>query len=337
MNDILYNFIIPDTSKYSLDEMRQGDLTDFCELYCQGEFTWALQTYHVLKRTGMPVALSHDMDPKAVNLVHGNLLKDLPKRADCYCISLQADYPHFPLAQYHIVQNYAQLSKHHSFAPCWPQLGQQSRDANRTTVTRVAYQGALNFTGLDQNRINADLQSEGISFELLDATHWRNLADVDVLVGIRNFGTQEYKRKPPSKLVNAWHAGIPFIGGWDSAYSQIGTPGEDYLRVASHEEMIRQIIELKNNPVLYQWMVRIGHKRAAEHTFDTITQLWQKPMEGEIAQNFEAWKVLPAKVLRYRLKLALYWSAEAIRGALRGFYRIQAIKRLRDLYYDPIK
>lgn len=334
---MLYNFIIPDTSEYSLEELREGDLVDFWELYCQGEFTWALQTYHVLKRTGMPLALSYRLDPNAVNLAHSNLLKTLPKRPDCYCVSLQADYPHFPMAQYHIVQNHAQVSEKHSFAPCWPQIGQQSRDANRRAVTRVAYQGARDFTDLDPGRINADLQAEGITFELLDAGNWRNLAEVDILVGIRSFGMQEYKRKPPSKLVNAWHAGIPFIGGWDSAYSQIGTPGEDYLRVATYGEMLREIVELKNNPVLYRWMVRVGRKRATEHTFDTIMQLWKKPMEGEIARDFEEWKTLPAKVLRYRLKLLAYLFFQSARSAMRGFYRIPAVKRLRDRYYDPIK
>lgn len=337
VNSMLYNFIIPDTSEYSLDELRDGDLADFWKLYCQGEFTWALQTYHVLKKCGLPLELSHALDPDAVNLVHGNLLKTLPKRVDCYCVSLQADYPHFPLAQYHIVQNKAQLSGKSSFVPCWPQIGQRSRDPNRTAVTRMAYQGALDFTDLDQEQINLDLQEEGITFELLDAARWRDLEDVDVLIGIRSFGTQEYKRKPPSKLINAWHAGIPFIGGWDSAYSQIGIPGEDYLRVASYEEMIRKIIELKNNPILYQWMVRVGRKRATEYTFDSIAQMWREPMEGEIARDFEAWNKMSTKAFRYRFKLLGYLSAEAIKRAFRGFYRIPAIKRLRDLHYDPVR
>ena len=334
---MVYNFIIPDTSEYSLDTLRNGDLADFWKLYCQGEFTWALQTYHVLKKCGLPLELSHHLDPTAVNLVHGNLLKTLPKRSDCYCVSLQADYPHFPMAQYHIVQNQAQVSEKHSFTPCWPQIGQLSRETSRTDVTRVAYQGALNFTDLDQDRINLDLRGEGITFELLDAGKWRNLEDVDVLVGIRSFGTQEYKRKPPSKLINAWHAGIPFIGGWDSAYSQIGTPGEDYLRVASYEEMLEKIIELKNNPILYRWMVRAGHKRAVEYTFDSIAQMWKAPMEGEISHDFEVWNKLSTRNIRYRLKLMGYLPAEALKWAMRRFYRISAIKRLRDLYYDPVK
>ena len=334
---MLYNFIIPDTSDYSLEELRDGDVSDFWQLYCIGEFTWSLQTYHVLKKLGMPLTLSHSLDPGAINLAHSNLLKGLPRRADCYCVSLQADYPHFPLAQYHIVQNHDQVSGKHSFAPCWPQIGQQSRDVNRTAVTRVAYQGALGFTDLDPDRINSDLQGEGITFELLDAASWKNLAEVDVLVGIRSFGKQKYKRKPPSKLINAWHAAIPFIGGWDSAYSQIGTPGKDYLRVASYEEMLRKIIELKNNPALYQRIVRAGQKRTEGYTFDTIIHLWQKPMEGEIAHDFEAWKIMSSRALRYRLKHASYQILESIRRALRGSYRIRSVKRLRDLYYDPVK
>ncbi len=337
MNHTIYNFIIPKTSEYSLDTLRNGKSSDFLSLYCQGEFTWALQTYYVLRQLGVSLKLSHSLDPTAVNMVHGNLLKTLPRRSDCYCVSLQADYPHFPLAQYHIVQNQDQVSEKNVFVLCWPQLGQLSRNRDRKTVTRIAYQGALGFTDLDQERINLDLKKEGISFILLDEENWQNLAEVDILIGIRSFGTRKYKRKPPSKLVNAWHAGIPFIGGWDSAYSQIGTPGEDYLRIASYEEMLKQIIELKNNPILYQWMVHAGHKRAEEYTFDSIAQMWKKPMEGEIIRDFIAWKKRPNKALRYGVKRAGYFPSDALKWTIRRLYRIPILKRLRDLYYDPTK
>jgi len=337
IKSVTYNFVIPVSSLYSLADFIAGERADFEHLYCQGGYSWGLQSYHILKHYDISIRLSHELDPECINLAHGNVLRSGVKRADCYCVSLQADFPHYSLAQYHIVQNHAQISGHSAYVPHWPQVSQIARNPGRSGVRRVAYQGIPNFSDLDADRLNADLNDEGIDFVLLDETRWKDLSEVDVLLGIRKFGQVKYKRKPPSKLLNAWHAEIPFVGGWDSAYSQIGVPGQNYLRVSSYNELVEKVIELKHSPELYQHIVAEGRKQSTEYTVDIIARRWLQLLEGNILNNYQGWSRLAAKTVRFRLKLCSYSLIASSKKSIQRCYKIEAVKRWRDLYYDPVK
>ncbi|RLA19215.1 MAG: hypothetical protein DRQ56_05885 [Gammaproteobacteria bacterium] len=337
MKQISCNFIIPESSGYSIAQLEIGECVDLDHIYSLGEFIWALQSYLVLKANGLAATLSFDLDPLAINLAHGNVLRALQKRSDCFCVSLQADFPHFALAQHHIVQNQEQVAANASYVPHWPQPGQVPRDPSRTGVRRVAYQGARVFSDLDEYRLNSDLKKHGITFEILDEKKWANLSEVDVLVGVRNFGRKHYRRKPPTKLFNAWHAGIPFIGGWDSAYSQIGVPQEDYLQVVTYEELLDCIVRLKDDPDLYKKLVAAGRKKAFSYTSEAVVQRWKYLLDSEIVARYDEWEKAPARGLRYRLKLTGYVVIALMKREAQWLYTIPALKRLRDRYYDPVK
>ena len=337
MSEICYNFIVPPMTGFPLAEL-ENEISDGVALFfSRGEFIWGLQTYKILKDLGLPVKLSFELDAEAINLAHGNVLRSLNKRFDCFCVSLQADFPHFQLAQYHIVQNQEQVAQNASFIPHWPLPGQIPRDPNRSGVRKVAYQGARDFTDLDEHRLNADLKKHDITFEILDEKNWPHLSGVDVLVGIRSFSNKQYKRKPPTKLIDAWHAGIPFIGGWDSAYTQIGVPGEDYLRVSSYKEFLDCIVRLKEDEDLYNRLVAAGRKKASSYTFDAIARQWGNLLGSDIRIRYDEWKKAPAKQWKYMLMRAAYTREEFQKAAAQRLYRIPGLKRLRDLYYDPVK
>jgi len=334
---IEYNFVIPDRSGIALDEFRQGRHADFIHLYGKGEFCWALQTYQLLKVIGLPVSLSFGLRPDAVNLAHGNTLRALPKSGKCFYVSLQADFPHYPLAQFHVVQNRAQVSENSCFIPHWPQPGLVPRNPARKGVSMVAYQGLSDFTDLDAAQLNHDLQPHGIRFEMLGPDRWGDLSEVDLLVGIRSFGTKEYKRKPPSKLINAWHAGVPFIGGWDCAFIQIGTPGEDYLRVCTYDQLLVTLIELKENSARYTQLAEAGQHRAQEFTPDAISKHWKTLLETEVAPRYAAWKNAPPSGMAYGARVAGYTTRLIVKSALRQLAQFPPLKRLRTLYYDPCR
>lgn len=337
MSEIRYNFIVPQERDLSLDKLENGVFEEFSHLYSRGEFIWGHQTYRALKDLGLPVSLSFDLNPDAINLAHGNVLRSMKRRADCFCVSLQADFPHFPLAHYHIVQNQEQVAKNAAFISHWPQPRQLVRDHTRSTVRKVAYQGARIFSDLDEYRLNSDLKKHDIIFEILDESEWINLSEVDVLVGIRSFGKKKYKRKPATKLIDAWHAGIPFIGGWDSAYTQIGVPGENYLRVSSYGELLDCIVQLKNDDQLYGRMVEAGEKRAVEFTFNATAQQWKNLLEGDISRVYSEWEHRPLRVLRYNAKSVWYVLCALLKHCIFKFYKVPTIKYLRDRYYDPVK
>jgi len=328
---------LPDSLGDVLPELEASTPEDVLDRCRAGEFIWAFISYYFLKKAGLPVSLSVDLDSDAINFAHGNILRSLKIRSDCFCISLQADFPHFPLAQYHIVQNQEQIAKKASFVPHWPQPGQLPRDCSRTGITKVAYQGARKFTALDETRLNFDLKKHGIVFEILDEQRWFDLKAVDLLVGIRSFGTKKYKRKPPTKLINAWHAGIPFIGGWDSAYEQIGADGEDYLRVATYNELLECIIRLKQDSALYTKLVVAGRRRAADYTFDAIAQTWRNLLENVIGEHFRQWELRPGNNLIFTLRKMKTLMNSLIRYGFRQLYVIPSIRRIRDQYYDPVR
>ena len=337
MTDIIYNFIIPSTSDLSLEQLASSGFSCPSNYANQGEFIWGHQTYHILKSHGFSAQLSYDLNPNAVNLAHGNVLRSLDKRPDCFCVSLQADFPHYPLAHFHVVQNMEQEEKNAAYITHWPQPEQLPRDASHEGPFHVVYQGARNFTELDEERINTDLRDCGIHFSIYDQHQWQDLSEVDILIGIRSFGHKQYKRKPPTKLINAWHAGIPFIGGWDSAYSQVGTPGKDYIRVASYQQMIDEIKKLKADSGHYNDLIKEGQIRASAFTVDAIAKVWIGVLENRIDKEFELWVENPRHELAYHLMRINYGIETVFKNGLKKLYRIPGINRLRDRYYDPLK
>lgn len=334
---IRYNFIIPKRQDYTLAQFREGSVDQFNHLYCIGEFCWALQSYFHLKELGLAVSLSNELDPDAVNLAHGNILRHMHKRWDCFCVSLQADFPHYPLAQCHIVQNADQEEHDAFFIPCWPQPGLIKRDSTRDQVINVAYQGVRYFTAIDEDQLNKDLKELGMNFKVLDEAEWHDLRAVDILIGIRCFTGKKYRRKPASKLVNAWIAEIPFIGGCDSAFTQIGLPDVDYLRVDTYEEMLESITRLKTDPDLYRSLVENGRNKSELYSSHAVADRWKQVLENHLATAFLEWENDRPGAGWFRLMVVWYHTDAAIKKVLRWCYRIPAVKYLRDHYYDPVK
>jgi len=177
----------------------------------------------------------------------------------------------------------------------------------------------------------------GLCFKFLDAPEWQDLDSVDVLLGIRSFGKKKYKRKPPSKLVNAWRAGIPFIGGGDSAYTQIGNPGEDFLQVFSYDDLLVELVRLQHDCALYNRIVEAGRRNANDFTFEAIAQRWKYLLEGDIARAYSKWKCKSGRSLRYGIKKIRYRAFTILKQGIKQCYKLSAIKHLRDHYYDPVK
>lgn len=331
-----YNFLVFEQAGFPLSVMRDAPVDRVADLYVKGELIWGLQTYRMLKEAGMEVTLSSEPDPAAINLAHVNVLRKLKYRADCFCISIQADCPHYSLADYHVVQNMEQSSKNAVFIPHWPQPEQVARAPGRD-VQRIAYQGNQAFTELDEQRINDDLRSHGLRFDMLGESDWAELETVDVLLGIRSFSRKQYRRKPATKLTNAWHAGIPFIGGWDSAYAQLGCPGVDYLRVDSYPALIDAVLRLKHEPELYRNLVDTGYKNVGVYRAPALVNRWISFLEHEAADAFNRWVSMEGRSVSGAVKNMIYSLNEAGRRGVQSAYAIPGIKRIRDRYYDPVR
>jgi len=135
-----------------------------------------------------------------------------------------------------------------------------------------------------------EFEACGLEFVPLLSSQWHDLRSIDVLIGIRSFDSNPHNNKPASKLINAWHAGIPFIGGYESAFMQIGHPGEDYLLAGTLQEAIAAVTRLRDNAQLYSRIVENGARRGTQYTEPKICEIWEDVIVGPIMHRYEQWK-----------------------------------------------
>jgi len=273
----------------------------------KGDLCWCLQSYLILKARGVvQVQLSNRMQAGAVNVVHSDHLLNLRGTPDQFIVCVRADFPRRRWAHYHLVQNRAQLGGETAYIPLWPQPALIGRDERREGVTTIAYAGEI---------VNGNLAAGVGAWKRLFARHglnfvqpasqaWNDLSQVDVILGVRSFDKRPYDGKPPSKLLNAWHAGIPFVGGYDSAFSQVGTPGSDYLRIGSADEALEAVLRLRDSPLLYSLLVRNGRRKAMDFTTEAIATQWERTLLGPVRERLLRWQARrPYEAMRFRLKL----------------------------------
>ncbi|WP_224999695.1 glycosyltransferase [Cesiribacter sp. SM1] len=327
-NEGLFNFVI-ECNDSELEGFLSLTPNDRVEVFSRGrgDLCWCLQTYYLLAQHGkLSVQCSNHLQEGCINIVHSSQLLKVKGSAQEFIVCVQADYPHRPWAQYHIVQNGNRRTANASYIPHWVQPGLIRRNPNRKGVTRVAYAGAPikgNLAGPENSWQNL-LRPHGIEFVLLTSGFWHDLSAVDVLVGIRSFSKKSYDLKPASKLFNAWHAQIPFIGGYDSAYREVGAPGEDYLMVTTPEEFVTAVLRLRDEPELYARLVRQGEEKARLYTQQAITEIWEKTLSQAIIGRYEQWKRRPGLEhlrfsMMYDLGLFEHNTKQLVKRALKAF------------------
>lgn len=181
------------------------------------------------------------------------------------------------------------------FIPLWIQPGLIPRSQDRRQVQRVAYAGQV-FNGNLAGNVEAwrsAFARHAIEFDILRPGKCFDLSEVDVLVGIRSFDQRGHDTKPASKLINAWHANIPFIGGHDSAFKQVGVPGKDYLLVDSQEDVVNMVLKLRDDSELYSGLVNKGAEKALVYTNEEIAQSWEDILTGPVVKRFSEWRTRP--------------------------------------------
>lgn len=298
------NFLVPFTQQV-IDDLRGADPDQLAQgggqyaekLAKGGAIAWCYLTFSRLTAAGMPdLALSNRLDRAAINVVHSEHLTQIDDTAGAFIVSAQADHARRPGAQFHVVQNRNQVKGNTAWIHHWPQPGLIGRSAPINQVRRVAYVGQT-YNGnlaLDVATWQERCRALDIEFAAPPSGAWFDLSGYDACVAIRSFDRQPYDNKPASKLINAWLAGVPLIGGYDSAYTQIGTPGEDFLLAESMDQVMNGLAKLDSDPAFRSALVSKGHARAAQFSNAAIAQLWRETLEGPIQQRFARWKSRPA-------------------------------------------
>lgn len=165
-------------------------------------------------------------------------------------------------------------------------------------------------------------QELGLRFICRDYDQWHDFSDVDCILAIRDFSGKRFCYKPAHKLHNAWLAGVPFIGGRDSAFVGDGHPGVDYLVADSVEEVFFHLKRLKEDPVFRLQLVEQGHQSGVAFTREAILESWKRLVLETLPVSAQKWYSSSA-VKRSLVKLLQRWSC--------------AIQSFIHKYYKPIK
>jgi hypothetical protein len=246
-----------------------------------------------MKMKGWPVSISYELEPNCINVVHGQVARRQLSASSFrkyFIVGIRADFRPFPYGQFEIVQNKHSEGKNCIYMPHFPQPGLLARASDRKGVVNVCFSGRMQNSGIDPDQFSTDLEAMGCHFVFKGEGQWQEMQDVDLLVGIRSLSKEPHHTKPPTKLFNAWLAGIPFIGGYDSAYEQVGIPGENYLRVASYEELLEAIKRLRDDVQLYCNMVDEGLCAGAGYGAEKTAERWESFFKEQVCPTYRLWK-----------------------------------------------
>lgn len=284
------HFIVPKGFADQLASLPRLKVGQDYPYWVGGRFNWAAQSWLVLRefREGMTIGTA----PEAgrVNFAHGMVWRALGVRAGEFRLSVRADYPRLFDVDMEVLQNPVQpLPPGRAiYLPYWPVPGLIPRDPDRGEVRTIAYAGRIGGKNLSRELLDGGLAS--LDFRVIEPDRWHDMSEVDVLLAVRSLDRETHDDKPASKLWNAWRAGVPLVAGWDSAFSAVGRPGEDYLRCGSFDEVMVALDRLAGDPELYARIAAAGLARAGEVSHETIARQWLRALDGPVASAFAGWQ-----------------------------------------------
>ena len=132
----------------------------------------------------------------------------------------------------------------------------------------------------------AALRAMEVTFDVIDKSRvpeWGDYRDADLVLALRPPGTA-VRLKPPSKLINAWLAGVPALVGPEPAYQRLRSDESDFVEVHGAAEALAAIARLQREPEQYERMLRRCDERAPEFCAGKIAAQWARVLFGEVAK-----------------------------------------------------
>lgn len=301
-------FYIP---KDKFSEAWPKTLSDNWVAFGGGANIWSYFTPIALREFGYPVRITTDIPDEGIVLSHSQYL---PQRRitnnRTLLICIRADYGRNHPAQMHVVQNRDQahyvgrdflehllLPGPSYYIPQWPQPGLIRRDPARgDRFENVAYVGARQNLAkeLSSDAWKQELNDIGLNFvTMFDRASWHDYSEADAVIAVRSMSSNRYLRKPPSKLTNAWLAGVPAILGPESAFRTLRQSEHDFIEVQSMKEAICAVRRLKDDLSLRRKMVEIGTERSREYSIEANAKRWVAFFDEFAIPYYHKWHARP--------------------------------------------
>jgi hypothetical protein len=340
--------------------LNEGLVNGPIDRYTGARHASTVRTYLHLREAGFPCELTNELRTGGVVITHTDFLPrrggdndppwDRPGKferwmSSTFVVCYQADRPRHPYAHLHVVQNgedanrygtrrlarWAQLRLH--YIPLWTQPNLLARADERGdefgNVTYFGIEGELD-PSLREPAWRERLHDEGFNFTVAPAESWSDYRDVDVVLAARSFTYPgAWYLKPPSKLFNAWLAGVPAILGRESAYRAERRSELDFIEVVSREHVEDALVRLRDDLRLRKAMVENGHTRAEGVSDDAITAQWIRFIENEVTPAYNAWKASSSsRRVWATVKRAAYVKADSVVGPM-----LQTRRTVRGLWH----
>ena len=271
---------------------------------------WIFQTWAELGAS-VDTSLVTELPSSGAIITLSNLLPEgFRASSRQFVAAVVADFLPHSGAQLQIVQNaaHAQRLSGSVFMPHWPQPNLIPRDPLRgerfETAAFFGDSSNLLYELAEPGFANRLRNEAGVRLEIRGAEQWHDYSDVDLVLAIRDFSRARHLHKPATKLYNAWLAGVPLIGGRDSAYAAEARAGSDYLAAHSAEECIRLVKQLRNNQALRDSIVKSGQKKSASRSRDAVRKMWGNFCSVELPRRVQKWE------RKSRLGKRLFWAAQ---------------------------
>jgi len=134
------------------------------------------------------------------------------------------------------------------------------------------------------------------------------------MLAARNLTFQDALIKPPSKLVNAWVAGVPALLGPEPAFRDLRKSELDYIEIRKPNDVVTALRTLKEQPALYAAIVANGLRRGAEFSTTKIVERWLAMLAGPVAQEYGKWRATSTatKIIRYARRSLQFKTATRV-------------------------
>jgi len=283
---------------------------------------WIYLTYIRLKNAGFEAILTHEISGEGVFVaLTGNLPADFRPPKNIYLVGVVADGMLHYGCHFHILQNplHSARVKRSAYVPHWPQPCLIPRDQTRGERFENLYffGDSLNLAPELQkadfrNRLKIEL---GMNLAFPPADRWHDYSEADCVLAIRELSRRIFINKPSTKLYNGWLAGVPVIGGQESAFLADGHPNIDHVSCKSKSEVFHAIIRLRDDPDHRRKIITEGSRAAQRFSPEIIASRWMEVLRF-IVTNHATTHLAKSKFLSapIRWKHRLIVTADRLRG-----------------------
>ena len=290
-----------------IDELTAVDIDLQGHRFRGGINNWVVQSYLQLReplaRAGIRARITDDFVTNAICIAHRdhlNCFLDFCERA--YIVAVRADRPPVRIGRRQIVQNVLDgRSTGERYLPFWPQPGLIPRDpCHGSRIEHMAYFGrdASMPQWLGDPRFMETLKRIGVTFSIR-TKEWHDYSDVDLVLAHRIASPTILREKPASKLINAWHAGVPALLSNEPAFAALRRSDLDYLTIDTPQSLLRRIEYLRSDKSVYHAMIENGRLRAREYSAEAVRARWLELILADVVPDFLRSRTAMPPLLRF--------------------------------------